>query len=199
MLNITEAATEKIRAILAAQNPPATAIRVTSRTRGKYSMGLEAEGKPKLDDTVLPFEGFSVFVDPQSLPSVEGAGLDFIEGPNGSGFQFSAPTVSRKAPEPKPIPEGSEGDLWRQIQEILDEEINPAVAGHGGHIRLMEYDRGVVIVEMSGGCQGCGMASMTLKQGVERVLRGHLPEIREVLDVTDHAGGRNPYYAPSAK
>ena len=74
--------------------------------------------------------------------------------------------------------------------------VNPAVASHGGRISLMDYQDGTVFVKMSGGCQGCGQASATLKQGVEKLLRERIPSITEVLDTTDHAGGRNPYYAP---
>lgn len=88
-------------------------------------------------------------------------------------------------------------DPKTKIQELIDYQINPAVAGHGGFIELLEFKDGTVYLKMGGGCQGCGMANVTLKQGIERMLREEIPEILRVVDTTDHAGGTNPYYQPS--
>jgi Fe-S cluster biogenesis protein NfuA len=82
----------------------------------------------------------------------------------------------------------------KAVQALLDSSINPSVAGHGGHIALIDVKDDRVYIRMEGGCQGCGMADVTLKQGVEGQIRKEIPSIREVLDVTDHAGGTNPYY-----
>jgi Fe-S cluster biogenesis protein NfuA len=90
-------------------------------------------------------------------------------------------------------------EIKETVQDVLETQINPAVASHGGEISLIDVKGTTVYVKLGGGCQGCGMASMTLKQGVERALRDALPELDEVLDVTDHASGENPYYAPSKK
>ena len=84
----------------------------------------------------------------------------------------------------------------RAIQAVLDERINPAVAGHGGHISLIDVKDDQAFIRLEGGCQGCGMADVTLKQGVEVEIKGAVPSISAVLDVTDHAGGNNPYYSP---
>jgi Fe/S biogenesis protein NfuA len=84
-----------------------------------------------------------------------------------------------------------------RVQDLLDSAINPAVAGHGGYIELIDVQDTTVYIRMSGGCQGCGAASMTLKSGVERMIFEEIPEVTEVLDTTDHASGDNPYYAPS--
>jgi Fe/S biogenesis protein NfuA len=89
--------------------------------------------------------------------------------------------------------------LRDRIQGILDREINPSVASHGGVVRLLEVKQNMVYVEMGGGCQGCGMADVTLKQGVEIAIRSEIPEVGEIMDTTDHASGNNPYYAPSKK
>jgi Fe-S cluster biogenesis protein NfuA len=80
------------------------------------------------------------------------------------------------------------------IQELLESSINPSVAGHGGHISLIDIDGARAYIRMEGGCQGCGMADVTLKQGVQVEIQKVVPTIREVLDVTDHAGGTNPYF-----
>ena len=195
MLTISEDAKEKIREVLASQNPAAECIRVQAPRRGKYAMELIADGKPGLDDTIIPFDGFQIFVDPHSRAHVEGASLDYVVGPNGAGFKFAAPEVRTVRPQARPVPDGAEGDIWRRIMEVLDSQVNPAVASHGGHIGLIEYREGVVYLEMSGGCQGCASSAATLRQGVERILRGTIPEIVGIEDVTNHSAGANPYYA----
>jgi Fe-S cluster biogenesis protein NfuA len=104
-----------------------------------------------------------------------------------------------------PISEGarveSETDrmIREKVQTILDEEINPAVASHGGHVELIDVDDATVYVQLGGGCQGCGMANVTLKQGIEAAIRQQVPEVTAIYDTTDHASGTNPYYSPSKK
>jgi len=88
-------------------------------------------------------------------------------------------------------------DLKERVQHLLDTSINPGVAGHGGFVRLMDVQDNVVYVQMGGGCQGCGMADVTLKAGIETLIKEEIPEVTEVLDTTDHAAGRNPFYTPS--
>ena len=88
-------------------------------------------------------------------------------------------------------------DLAAKVQELIDSTINPAVAGHGGFVQLMEVKDNKVYIQMGGGCQGCGATDVTLKAGIERLIKEELPEIEEVLDSTDHASGTNPYYTPA--
>ena len=88
-------------------------------------------------------------------------------------------------------------EIKERVQHLLDTSINPGVAGHGGFVRLMDVQDNVVYLQMGGGCQGCGMADVTLKAGIERLIKEEIPEVTEVLDTTDHAAGRNPYYTPS--
>jgi Fe/S biogenesis protein NfuA len=196
LLEITDAAKEKIRAVLEGQEPVVRTIRVSAPFRGKYSMSLEPDETPTVDDSVLDYDGFQVFIDTRSQRYVDGATLNWVDTAAGGGFQFDNPNdVPQQAAKKEP-PAGPEGAIWRQIQEVLDEQVNPAVASHGGVITLIEYKDGVAYMKMGGGCQGCSSASATLKQGVERILRDQIPELVEILDVTDHAGGRNPYYAP---
>lgn len=94
---------------------------------------------------------------------------------------------------PKPGLETPEGEA---IQRILDEQVNPAVASHGGHISLVDVQENTAYIRLEGGCQGCGMADVTLKQGVETAIMREVPTITSVLDATDHAGGENPYFQP---
>ncbi len=94
---------------------------------------------------------------------------------------------------PKPGLETPEGEA---VRRVLDEQVNPAVASHGGHIALVDVQDATVYIRLEGGCQGCGMADVTLKQGVETAILREVPTITSVLDVTDHAGGSNPYFQP---
>ena len=87
-------------------------------------------------------------------------------------------------------------ELMTKVQELIDSTINPAVAGHGGFVQLVDVKDKKVYIQMGGGCQGCGAADVTLKAGIERLIKEELPEIEEVLDSTDHASGTNPYYTP---
>ena len=88
--------------------------------------------------------------------------------------------------------------LKRQSQ-LFDEEVNPMVARHGGRVELIDVQDAVVMLRMGGGCQGCGMADVTLRQGIEGMLAQHIPEIRGIVDITDHTSGANPYFQASKK
>jgi Fe-S cluster biogenesis protein NfuA len=110
-------------------------------------------------------------------------------------LQSGTPAVSDAALAAMP----DEAAIRATVQRLLEDEINPAVASHGGWIALLGVRRNDVFLELGGGCQGCGMANVTLKQGIETILRRELPQLGEILDQTDHAAGRNPYYAPAKK
>lgn len=103
----------------------------------------------------------------------------------------------------QPRPEVAEGDrlpseaIRERVEKLLNEMINPNLAAHGGFVELLDVENDNVYVRMGGGCQGCGAADMTMKMGIERMIREEIPQVSEVLDVTDHASGENPYYAPS--
>jgi Fe/S biogenesis protein NfuA len=84
------------------------------------------------------------------------------------------------------------------VHQVLEQQINPAIAAHGGVVHLVAVEEGVAFVRMGGGCAGCGMATVTLDQGIEQAIRQAVPEITGIVDVTDHAAGENPYYAPTA-
>jgi Fe/S biogenesis protein NfuA len=87
-------------------------------------------------------------------------------------------------------------ELKTKVQELIETMINPAVAGHGGFVELIDVQDNRVYLQMGGGCQGCGAADITLKSGIERLIKEEIPEVIEVLDTTDHAAGSNPYYTP---
>ena len=90
-----------------------------------------------------------------------------------------------------------ESEIRKRVQQLLDREINPAVGMHGGWVELIDVKKNSVYLRLGGGCQGCGAADVTLKMGIEKSIRELIPEVGEILDTTDHAAGRNPYYQPS--
>lgn len=92
----------------------------------------------------------------------------------------------------------SEDELRKKVQRLLEREINPALGMHSGWVELIDVRKNSVFLRLGGGCQGCGAAQMTLKQGIEKAMREQIPEVGEVFDTTDHAAGRNPYYQPRA-
>jgi Fe-S cluster biogenesis protein NfuA len=108
-------------------------------------------------------------------------------------LQSGIPAVSKEFKAKLPSPDY----IREKVQEILDDQINPAVAAHGGYIELLDVIDNNVYIRMGGGCQGCGMANVTLKQGVEELIRENIPEVGQILDTTDHAAGTNPYYSPA--
>ena len=101
---------------------------------------------------------------------------------------------------PPEIPEGellAASVLREKVQQVLDDQINPGVASHGGFVELLDVQDDNIFIRMGGGCQGCGAADVTLKMGIERLIRDQVPQVREIFDTTDHASGQNPFYAPS--
>ena len=124
-----------------------------------------------------------VLVDSQSIDSLKGSTIDYDEDLNASGFRVdntNQPTWDESRAQ--------------KIQELIDTRINPSVAAHGGNIQLLDVTDDSVYVHMGGGCQGCGQAAATLKQGVQAMIQEEFPEIVNVVDTTDHAAGTNPYY-----
>ena len=86
-----------------------------------------------------------------------------------------------------------------RVLQVLDQQINPSIASHGGHAELVAVEDNTAFLRLSGGCQGCGMASVTLSQGIEVVIKEQVPEVTRVVDVTDHASGENPYFEAAKK
>lgn len=110
-------------------------------------------------------------------------------------YQSGQPAVSEEALKNAP----AEDLLRAKVQKILDEQINPAVASHGGYIALLDVKGTALFIKMGGGCQGCGQADVTLRQGVETSIRKQIPEVTEIVDVSDHESGENPYYSSASR
>jgi Fe/S biogenesis protein NfuA len=199
VVHFTEAARKKIVELLESKGYLGTgALRVSVKSPGfgspEYGMALEESGEPRAGDTVIQADGFRVLVDAESLPLVNGASVDFFDQVLQRGFKVEAPP-----PPPAALPaERPELDMSdpvvATVRAVIDQQVNPSIASHGGRASLIDVKDNVVYVELGGGCQGCSMASVTLKQGVEQLIKQAVPQVREIVDTTDHAGGTNPYY-----
>lgn len=115
-----------------------------------------------------------------------------------SAAASGAPVVAAKA-EPPAGAAPDDDALYERVAKLFDERVNPMVASHGGSVELIDVQDAVVMLRMGGGCQGCGMADVTLRQGIEGMLAQHIPEIRGIVDITDHSSGANPYFQASKK
>lgn len=198
MITITEVALKQIGVALQEQAPGKTALRLEAMANGtaefSYSMKLIEAADRTAEDIVLDRGGLEVVIDPKSAENLKGATLDFDEGLLRSGFNFdnpNKPATPQMGEGPRP---DLTGPLAEQVQMLLDTELNPAVAAHGGMIQLAGVKDKKVYLSFGGGCHGCGMVDVTLKQGVEARIREVIPEVEEIVDTTDHSAGSNPYY-----
>ncbi len=197
-LRITDEASTRILGALGQQEPPKTAMRLEATTNGTaefvYGMRLVGDDDLRPDDVVVESNGVKVLVDPGSARNLEGATIDYEEGVLRSGFSFDNPNKP-KIPE---LGEGPRADLSgptaEKVERLINTEINSAVAAHGGMVHFVGVKDDRVYLSFGGGCHGCGMVDVTLKQGIESRIKELVPEIQEVVDVTDHSAGENPFY-----
>jgi Fe/S biogenesis protein NfuA len=191
MINITDTARERLKGLIDSRGEDNIALRLEIKGRKgsefQYEFGFIGEEYAAPEDTVQDVGDFKVFISPQSAPDVEGLTLDFHEDDFQSGFKID---------NPNPV---LSGDMAAAVAQVITSEVNPAIAGHGGFVELLDVDadQGIVYIRMGGGCQGCGMADVTLKQGIEVRIREAVPAVMQIIDQTDHAGGENPYFQPA--
>jgi len=189
MIIFTDAAREKVREYMDMNETPALGVRVVAHRFGRhqfrYELALMMEGETKDEDVVVDQDSVTVYLDPQSAEWLEGTTVDFVSDTTGTGFQFNNPQAEVSWDDP----------LAQRVQKVIDERIAPSLAGHGGWVELLEVDGDAAVIQFGGGCQGCGMSQVTLKEGIESAILQEVPEIKRVLDNTDHESGASPYYA----
>ncbi|WP_049622615.1 NfuA family Fe-S biogenesis protein [Frateuria defendens] len=193
MIEISERAQQHFRRLLTQQGIDGLGIRLRVTHAGTPAANCELEfcEPAELDGSewTIECEGFEFHVEGASAPWLDGAQIDFEPNATGGQLNIRAPKIKGEMP-------AAEAGMIERVRYVLDAEINPRLASHGGRISLLEVDaEGVVVLQFGGGCHGCGMVDVTLKQGVERTLRERVPEITAVRDATDHAGGTQPYYS----
>ena len=196
MIEITDTAQNYFFRLIEQQDDDELALRISVNHAGTPGASCDLQfcprGQSMPDDQEMEFAGFSLFVAKASKPWLEKAQIDFEEDSTGGQLTIKAPGI--KGSEPS-----TEASLEDRVGWLLETALNPALASHGGRVALVEItDRKEVILQFGGGCHGCGMADVTLKQGIEQTLTRNIPEITAVLDVTDHESGSNPYYAAGA-
>ncbi len=162
----------------------------------EYALAFKEEGKDEAGDISVETSGIKVFMEQKNAKFLEDVTIDFIQGLQETGFKIENPKVIESKAKKPDTPPKLDSPEAIAVQKVLDTEINPAVAAHGGVISLVDVRDQTAYIRLGGGCQGCGMADVTLKQGVIVAIKKGVPEIQEVLDVTDHADGENPYYSP---
>ncbi len=189
MVTITETAKNKILGLMEAEEQEDLALRLAVKGRGpggfRYELQFVEKEEIEPADSVFDAGGFQVVVDAESAPSLQGATVDFVDGIYESGFKIENPNPLWTDPKAQ------------AVQDVIDTQINPGVAMHGGFVALLDVRDDIAYIALGGGCQGCGMADVTLKQGIEVMIKEAVPGIRQIIDTTDHAAGQNPYYQPS--
>ena len=192
MVSITESAQDYLVELLAKQNVDGIAVRVfildAGTPRAETCISFCRPGEEKDDDEVKEYEGFKTFIDQPSIPFLEDAVVDFQKDSMGGQLTIKAPNSRMpKINEDSPLED--------RVNYILYNEVNPGLAAHGGMVTLEEiFDSSVAVLRFGGGCQGCGMVDVTLKEGVEKTLKEQIPQLTEVRDVTDHSNRENAYY-----
>ena len=201
MLTFTDRAREMVRSFIDQSDGELPYLRVAaegSPLSPRFELTLVSEDERVEDERAVDLGDFTVLVAESQVDRLDGATVDFVQRVNESGFEVRPRTNGSEPEAPEAVPGSSEGapegPVAERVREVLDSQINPAIAAHGGALTLVDVQDTEVFVEMTGGCQGCAMSRLTLRQGVERMLRQAIPELTAVHDVTDHASGSNPFY-----
>ncbi|HEX8318298.1 NifU family protein [Longimicrobium sp.] len=199
MIQLTDTSRDKINGLVQAEVVRDPALRIALREGAslvdrEYDISLvEREDKQKTE-IAINLEGIRVFLNLDTSNLLSGATIDWSD--EQGGFRVETPRPSRPA-APTVSATGSagvSGPLAEKVQRLFDDEVNPRIASHGGSVELVDVADDVIYVRMMGGCQGCAASAMTLRQGIERMVREEIPEVRDIVDLTDHDAGANPYY-----
>lgn len=193
MIEISDTAQQYFKRLIEQQDEEGLGLRIAVNQPGTPAatcdLQFSPEGQRMPDDHTVVYDGFNMFVAAASEKWLVEATIDFEEDETGGQLTIKAPGIKGTAP-------ASGASIEERVGWLLDTEINPSLASHGGRVALVEVtEKMEVVLQFGGGCQGCGMADVTLKQGIEATLTQNIPEITAILDATDHQSGQNPYYA----
>ena len=156
-----------------------------------YDLSLHEIGTVDGDDVVYEAAGLTVIIPGDSVENLTGATLDVPSNPLQGGLVIRNPNRPDMADR---IDLSESGSVAERLQNLLNNHVNPSLAAHGGYVELVKVEDSKAYLLMGGGCQGCTMSAATLHQGVATIITQHVPEILDVIDVTDHAAGENPFY-----
>ena len=191
MITLSDSAQDHFSKLVAQQGIDGLGIRLKAVNAGtpKGDCHLEFCEPSDLDGTEWEIEcrDFSLYVDSASRPFLDGATIDFDKSPTGGALTIRAPGLRGTPPD-------ENASVVERVRYVIESEINPQLASHGGRVSLREVTAdGVVVLQFGGGCHGCGMVDATLRGGVERTLKQRVSEVTGVADATDHSTGENPY------
>ena len=191
MINISESAQTHFRKLLEREALPGLGVRLSAVHAGTPRADVRLEfaepGDLSGDEWAVDCEGFTVWLDAASIQYLDGAQIDYETMATGGQLQIRAPKIKGEAPT-------ESASLVERVHWLVEHEINPQLAQHRGHVSVQEVTAdGVVVLRFGGGCHGCGMADVTLKQGIEKTLMSKVPGVTAVRDATDHETGDAPY------
>ncbi|OUS10391.1 Fe/S biogenesis protein NfuA [Gammaproteobacteria bacterium 53_120_T64] len=190
-IEITESAQEYLSDLLVKQDCEGIAIRLfvadPGTPKAETCIAYCRPGEEQEEDQILELPGLKAYLDKRSIPFLEDAKVDY--SPDRLGGQLSI-----RAPNSRMPRVSDDSPVEDKVNYILHSEINPGLAAHGGNISLEEMDGDIAVLQFGGGCQGCGQADVTLKDGVERTLLEKIPELKGVRDITDHSDSSQAFY-----
>jgi Fe/S biogenesis protein NfuA len=191
MISLSATAQDHFRKLVEQQGLPGLGIRLHAVQGGTARGDCQLEFSEPADRDGSEWEvecnGFSLYVDAASVPFLDGATVDYVRSATGGELTIRAPALRSAAP-------AADASVVERVRYVIESEVNPRLASHGGHVSLREVTaEGIVVLQFGGGCHGCGMADVTLRNGVERTLRERVAEITGVQDATDHSTGARPY------
>jgi Fe/S biogenesis protein NfuA len=209
LLTITPPALRKVQQIRAGEpdgDRLALWLEVSGAAGGEYTYDVyfDVVEAADPDDAVIHHDDLVVVIPAGSVERLSGATLGMSRDLLKPGLSVTNPNRPPAPPSPSPavgtVPVGDlTGDVAQRVLQVLERQINPSIASHGGRADLISVEEATAYLQLSGGCQGCGMAAVTLREGIEVAIKEAVPEITEVVDVTDHADGTNPYYQAAKK
>lgn len=191
MIQISESAQTHFRRLIEREALPGLGVRLSALHPGTPRADVRLEfaepGDLQGDEWAVDCEGFTLWLDAGSVQFLDGAEIDYTTQATGGQLQIRAPKIKGAAPD-------DDASLVERVRWVVEHEINPQLAQHKGHVSVREVTAdGVVVLSFGGGCHGCGMADVTLKQGIEKTLLEKVPGVTAVRDATDHATGSAPY------
>jgi Fe/S biogenesis protein NfuA len=206
LLAITEKARQKVlgfREGVPDAERQAMWVEVTGTASGEwtYNISLKPVDGAGPDDSLQYADDLGIVVPAADVEKLQGATVDWSDDLMSGGLLV----VNPNKPDPASpaiggrAPADLSGPVPQRVMQVIEQQINPAIAAHGGSAELVAVEEDTAYVRLGGGCVGCGMATVTLGQGIEVAILEAVPEVRQVVDVTDHASGTNPYYEAAKK
>jgi Fe/S biogenesis protein NfuA len=203
-LDLTSAAYEKVMGFRRQAPQPerqAMWLEVTGTSGNQWtcSLSLKPLDAAALHDAIIRHRDLAIVIPERDFDKVRGATIDWLDDPFGAhGLRVDNPNT----PSPTigaPPPADLSGDVAQRVIQVLDQQVNPTIAAHGGRAELVAVEQGTAYLRLGGGCQGCAMAKVTLTHGIETAILQAVPEITSVVDATDHQSGTNPYFAAAER